>query len=258
MKLPKILGRGLPITMLMATAWTASVLFAAACTGESVPTATPKPTPVPTPTPTLSDVLASAGEKLAAMSTAKFKMVDELESGAKFFGTTFKSMEAEVKAPDSFRMVVEVVAPGFGFVEIEMLAVGEQAFLKLSKDAPWASLPLDQVPFNFAGLGKTLSDLLVTIEDGAITGRESVERAQAIRIEGSLGSEELSNLITSADPGLSVNLTLWIDEAELTLRKIRIAGQIYADDAPETVRVLTIEGIDVPVDIQLPEAASGP
>ena len=246
MNLSRTLRRGWSITVLML----AFLFLAAACGGES--------TPVPTPMPQLSDVLASAGEKLAAMSTAKFKMVDETESGAKFFRTTFKSMEADVKAPDSFRMVVEVVAPGFGFVEIEMVAVGDQAFMKFSKDAPWTPLPLEQVPFNFAGLGMTLRDLLATIEDGTITGRESLRGAQAIRVEGTLGSEELSNLITSVEPGFSVALTLWIDEAEHALRQIRIAGQIYADDAPETVRVLTIEDIDVPVDIQLPEAGSGP
>ena len=246
MNLSRTLRRGWSITVLML----AFLFLAAACGGES--------TPVPTPTPQLSDVLASAGEKLAAMSTAKFKMVDETESGAKFFRTTFKSMEADVKAPDSFRMVVEVVAPGFGFVEIEMVAVGDQAFMKFSKNAPWTPLPLEQVPFNFAGLGMTLRDLLATIEDGTITGRESLRGAQAIRVEGTLVSEELSNLITSVEPGFSVALTLWIDEAEHALRQIRIAGQIYADDAPETVRVLTIEDIDVPVDIQLPEAGSGP
>ena len=109
---------------------------------------------------------------MAAMSTAKFNMVDEKETGAKFFGTTFKRMETEVEAPDSFRMVVDVEAPGFGFVKIEMLAVGDQAYMKLSKDAPWNPLPLDQVPFNFTGLGMTLRDLLTTIKDGAtITGR---------------------------------------------------------------------------------------
>ena len=41
------------------------------------------------------------------------------------------------------------------------------------------------------------------------------------------------------------------------LKQIRIAGQIYNDDAPETVRLLIIEGIDVPVDIQLPDLGSG-
>ena len=51
-------------------------------------------------------------------------MVDESESGAEFFGTMFKSMEAEVASPDSFRMLVSVVAPGLGFVKIEMLGSG--------------------------------------------------------------------------------------------------------------------------------------
>ena len=113
------------------------------------------------------------------MSTAKFSMIDETESGAKFFETTFKSMEAEVKAPDSFRMLVDVVAPGFGFVEIEMLAVGDQAYLKFSEDAPWVPLPLDQVPFNFAGLGTTLRDVLFVIRDslpGGILDRPGSDR----------------------------------------------------------------------------------
>ena len=52
-------------------------------------------------------------------------------------------------------------------------------------------------------------------------------------------------------------LTLWIDEAEHALRQIKIAGQAYDDDAPETIRLLTIVGIDVPVDIQLPDVGSG-
>ena len=253
MNLSKTLRRGLSITVLMM----AFLFLVSACGGESAPTFTPTPTPTPTPL-TLSDLFSSAGEKLAAMSTAKFSMVDELESGAKFLGTTFKRMEAEVEAPDSFRMLADVVAPGFGFMEIEMLAVGDQAYMKLSKDAPWAPLPLDQVPFNFAGLGMTLRDLLSSIEDGAITGRESLLDTQAILVEGTLASEALSDLITSVDPGHSVALTLWFDEAEHTLLQIRIAGQVYDDDAPETIRVLTIEDIDLPVDIQLPEVGSGP
>ena len=202
MNLSKALRRGLSITVLMI----AFLSLVVACGGESTPT--------PTPTPKLSDLLSSAGEKMAAMSTAKFSIVDETESGAKFFGTTFKSMETEVKAPDSFRMLVDVVAPGFGFVQIEMLAVGDQAFMKLSKDAPWVPLPLDQVPFNFAGLGTTLRDLLSRIEDGAITGPESVLDIRAFRVETTIASEELSGLITSVDSGYTVNLTLWIDGSQ--------------------------------------------
>ena len=169
MNLSKIPLRGLSIaTLLMAF-----LLSAASCGGESEPTPA---APDPTPTPALSDVLTKAGERMAAMQSAKFGMVDEKETGAKFFETTFKSMEAEVKAPDSFRMLVDVVSPAFGFIEIEMMAVGDQAFMKFSKDAPWGPLPVDGVPFNFRGLGGTFSDVIHMVRDGdgAITGSESV------------------------------------------------------------------------------------
>lgn len=244
MNLSRTLRRGLSITALMA-----AFLFLAACGTESTPT------PTPTPAPDVNEVLSKAGEKMAAMSSVKFGMVDEKESGAKFFDTTFKSMEGEVEAPESFKMVVKVVAPAFGFVEIEMMAIGEEAYIKFSEDAPWAPLPLDQVPFNFAGMGATLRDLFSTIEEAAITGRESVQGAQTVRVEGNIASEGLADLITSVDPGHAVVLTLWIDEAEHTLRQMRIAGRIYDDDGPETTRLLNIHGIDVPVDIRLPDIA---
>ena len=254
MNMSKAFRRGLSIAVLMM----AFLLLTAACGTESAPTPTPPPPPLPTPTPDLGDLLSRAGKKLDTMTTAKFKMVDETESGAKFFGTTFKSMEAEVQPPNSFRMLVDVVAPGFGFVEIEMIAVGDQAYLKLSKDAPWAPLPLDQVPFNLAGLGTTLRDLLSTIKDAAITGRESVMDTQTVRVEGTVASEDLSDLITSVDSGHAVALTLWIAEADQALQQIRIGGQIYDDDAPDTTRLITIEGINVPVYIQPPDVEPGP
>ena len=121
-------------------------------------------------------------------------------------------------------------------------------------------MPLEQVPFNFAGLGPTLRDVLFMIRDGdgAITGSESVLGAQTIRVEGTVQSEQLSNLITSVDSGHTVTLTLWIDEAEHFLRQLRIAGQLYDDDGPETTRLVTIDGIDVPVEIELPDLGSGP
>ena len=247
MSLSKILLRGLSVTTLLA----AFLFLAASCGGESTPTATPAPV--------LSDVLTSAGEKLAAMSSARFGMVDETESGAEFFGTTFKSMEAEMKPPNSFWMLVDVVSPAFGFVEIEMMGVGEDAFIKFSKEAPWTSLPLDQVPFNFGGLGVNLRDMLFIIRDGdgAITGIESVMGAQTIRVEGTIPSEQLSDLITLADPGHTVVLTLWIDEADHLLRQMRIAGQLFDDDGPETTRLFTIDGIDVLVEIEPPDIGSG-
>ena len=249
MNLLKILGRRLSVAVLAI----GCLFLIAACGGE--PPATVAPTPTPEPELTLNDLLSSAGERLAALSTAKFQMIDEMESGAKFFRTTLKTLDGEVKSPDSVRMLADVEVPALGFAQIEILAVGDLAYMKFSKDAPWAPLPLDQVPFNFRGLGVTLSELLPIMKNVAITGREFAGGAQTIRIDGNVVSEELSNLITSADSGHAITLTLWLDEVDHTLRQIRIVGQVFDDDAPATSRLLTID-IDVPVDIQLPDIDS--
>ena len=255
MRLSTTLIRQLSITLLLI----GSLFLAAACSEEPTPapTTTPTATPVPTPTPSVDDFLAAVGASITGMETAKFGLIDETETGALFLGMTFKSMEAELETPSSVRMVVSVGASGFGFVEIEIIEVEEQAFLKLSEGAPWAPLPPDQVPFDFAGLGVVFATLQDTIQNVAMTGRETLEGNQTIRVEGVIPSEALLPLITSADSGHEVTLTLWIDETELVLRQARLAGQIYDADAPETTRLLTIEDINVPVDIELPDIASG-
>ncbi len=205
----------------------------------------------------VDELVLSVADRLASITSVQLEMIDELESGAQFFGTTFKSMEAEVRSPDRVRMLVEVVVPALGFAEVEILAVDEQAFMKFSRDAPWLPLPLDQVPFDFRAVGVSLSEIVRNITDPSVTGEETVLGRPTIRIEGQVVSDDLAALITSADPGHPVSLTLWVEEADHTLRQLLIAGRLFNDDAPETRRLVIISGIDVPVDIQLPDVASG-
>ena len=202
----------------------------------------------------LDELLASTGQELAAMSSAKFEMIDEMESGAKFLQATLKKVEGEVSNPDSVRLLVGVVT-GLGFAEIEIVAIGEESYVKFSRDAPWTPLPLDQVPFNFVGLGVTLSELLPVMQNATIVGRESIEGARAVRVDGTIVSDELSNLITSVDSGHPIALSLWIEESGHILRRIRIDGQIFDDDAPETIRLINLLDINSPIDIQLPIAS---
>ena len=222
------------------------LMLAAACAADPTPTATP------TPALTAEEALADAAQELAALSTAGFRMIDEMESGAKFFEMTLKEVEGVVETPASFRMTVRLISPALGFAGIEMLAVGESSYIKFSAEAPWVPLPLEQVPFNFGGIGVTLSELMSDVGNPAITGRESVDGVQTVRIDGDIVSEDLSDLITSVDPGHPITLTMWLDEADHTLQRLRIDGKLYNDDAPETTRLIIITDVNQPVDIQLP------
>lgn len=228
-------------------------------TTEATPTATPAPTATqaPTPAPEVEDFLIGVAANIAVLSSVKFGMVDETETGALFFGTTFKSMEAVVETPNNFRMTVDVVAPGFGFVEIEIIKVGDEAVMKFSEDAPWVPLPPEQVPFNFAGLAIVFGNLPNTVQGVDMKGVETLHGEEAVLLEVIVPSDALKELITSADPGNEITLTMWVEESEMVLRQLRIAGQIYDDDAPETTRLITLDDINLPVDIELPDVPSG-
>ena len=245
-----IVGSAIRIPSLAALAM-AFLLLVAACGSDPAPTTTE-----PEPELSLEEVLARTGENLASFSTATFRMIDENETGAKFFGATLKNVDGVVESPDSARIVVEVESPAMGFAEIEIVAVGDVAFMKFSAGAPWNPLPLDQVPFNFVGLGVTLSNLLPLVQDAAIAATESVGGGPALRVDGTLMSEDLSTLITSADTGHPIDLSLWIGEADQVLRQIRIAGQIFDDDGEGTSRLIILSDYDTPVDIQLPDTSA--
>lgn len=210
------------------------------------------PDPTPEPELTLDEVLERTSEHLLSFETARFQMIDEMESGTKFFEQTLKSVDGTVQAPDRTDLLVNVESPVLGFVQIGIIAVGDSAMMQFASGAPWNPLPLDQVPFNFTGLGMTLSDLLPKIQNIEITGRETVNGIETIRIDGDLVSEDLTNLITSADPGNPIDLTVWVDAEDQSLRQIRIVGNVFNDDGPGTSRLIILSEYDEPVDIQLP------
>ena len=238
------------IRALLTTTILGVLLLTTACGSETAPTTSSEPEL------TVEELFAGVGDSLESFSTAKFRMIDELESGTKFFGTTLKNVDGEVQSPDRARMTVEVESPAMGFAEIEIVAGSEEAYVKLFAGASWNPLPLEEVPFNFIGLGSTLSGLLPYVDDPTIVGREALGDAQTVRVEGRLVSEDLTSLITSADPGYEIDLTLWIDQTDYSLWQLRIAGQIFDDDGPETSRLIILSDYDAPVEIQLPDASS--
>lgn len=242
-----LVRRWFPITVLL----TAFALLVAAC-GE-------EPTPTPSSEPELSvdDLLSNGSAELAALVSAKFEMIDELETGSKFFGMTLKGVTGVVKSPASTSILVELVTPSLGFAEIKIVAVGDSAMIKFSEDAPWAPLSASDVPFNFGMMGVTLSEIVSGLRNAESVGQESVAGAQTLVVQGDTMSENLASLITDASEGYPIKLTLWFDAGGHELRQLRIEGQIFDEDAPETSRLITLSDIDVPIDIQLPDTAAG-
>ena len=230
----------------------AAALLVMSCATSS--SATPTPTIKPTPSPSALEILEKANPRMVVLETAHFTMVDEGETKSKFLNFTFQSMEGQVIMPDSFKLKVEVVA-GF-FLEIQIVAAGGQAVISNPfVEDEWKPIDIETLPFNFGNLGRTLVDIIPSIQDPKNTGLVEVDGVPLWQIEGVVPSESLKFLVTEADEGFQVTLRLGIGRDDLLLRRIRIEGQVFKEDSPEIVRVLTIDRFDEPVDIVLPETS---
>ena len=218
----------------------------------SAPAATPKTDPTPTPLP--RQVIEGSAARMMALKTARFNLEQEGKLGALFLGVELQLIEGQVDMPDSFELRVEATATFIrSFIEINLVGVGDQAFISDFIDKnKWIPVPAEQLPFNFADLGRTLSDVMRSVQNPVFVGTDLLDDTPSWRIKGTVLSDDLTGLASGADPGHEVRLEGWIGQADGLLRKLRIEGRIFSADSPDVVRTLNISGFDEPVTISLP------
>ena len=216
-----------------------------------------EPTPTPEPELAYEDILEETDAHLLSFQTARFRLIDEMESGAPFFGQTLQSVDGQVVTPDRAQITASVESI-LGFLEIGIITIGDDAFMQLTSGAAWRPLPPDQLPFNLSNVGRTLSDMLPKIQGGEVIGREIANDAESIKIEGDIVSDDLTGLIPAADPGHPIDLTVWVSAADRSLQQIRIVGAVFDEDAPGTSRLIILSDYDLPVEIDAPPIATEP
>ena len=193
---------------------------------------------------------------MVGLDTVRFSLIHEGDGSSQLFpGVGLTRVEGEVDMPDGFAMSAEAVSlfPR-SFIDIELVVSGDRALMTdfLNREN-WLSLPVETLPFDFADLGRTLGDVMLSMEAPVHVGEESVEGVPCRHISGAVESGRLAALIPGAAEGLPLAADLWIGKDEALLRQVRIQGRILSTDEPDLVRVLTMRDFDRPVEITLPQ-----
>jgi hypothetical protein len=165
-----------------------------------------------------------------------------------------KKATGVVDIPDRLRLTVEaeLAAPRM-FVEINVITIGEEAYMTDFFSGQWRTVPLETLPVNFLDFGQTLADIVDAVAGPSFSGVEEIEGRPYQRITGTVPSEALAALVPGAAEGLEVGLELWLDRESFLLSRVLITGPVLTGDVPETVRLLLIDDFNVPVDITPPE-----
>jgi len=202
--------------------------------------------------------LQQAVDQLLALESASF-VLDHLKGSTVLVpGVLMTKVSGEVSIPDRFRVTVEAESEfPKSYIEISIVTIDDTAYMTDIFSGGWNQISVDSLPFNLLGLGQTLADIVDAIQVPRAIGEERVNGVDTLHIGGSIDSEVLSELVPGAGEGFPVGLELWLDRNQGLLQKVLIVGRVVPTDATDTVRQLTLEDINQPVEIEPPGDTSG-
>ena len=176
--------------------------------GRSTPTPFVPPTPTPTVDTKISQVVARTAKVTKLTFTLKgdpaFKNV-EGTLGSK--GTLSRVTEGMVTVTDTEGTVQEVAG--------------------------------GTLPFDFDGLGATLSAITAAIQEPVEAKSVWVDSLSREGLTGTVLGSDLSALIPTAIADAPVAVSIWFDDRGRIVR-LRIEGKVTPNDPPDAVRVLDL------------------
>lgn len=199
--------------------------------------------------------LREAVRELLALESAAFTL--EHISGSTALIPGFLEMykvSGVVDIPDRFELTVEAetIQPR-SFVEISVVTIDDQAYMTDFMSGKWLQVDPQVLPFTFANFSQTLADIIEAVDVPDLVGAERLGDSETNHIRGRIMSENLGRLVPRAAEGLEVILDLWLEQSTNLLRQVLISGRVVGTDVPGTVRQLTLDDINIPVEISVPK-----
>ncbi len=163
-------------------------------------------------------------------------------------------VSGEVDIPDKFRLKVEaVMLIPRSFVEIGVITIGDQAYMTNPITKEWRQVEPSALPFTLSDISRTLAGIIEAVDEPTLVGLERLGDRDTHHIQGSILSQDLAELVPGAGEGFDVRLGLWLATPGNLLLQVLISGMVVPTDEPDTVRRLTLDDINVPVDISPPK-----
>ena len=225
-------------------------VLAAGCSPAA--TATPTPTPLPLIDP--AEALQRAVTQVLALKSAAFTLEHQIGTTTLFPGLEMSKASGVVDIPEKFSLKVEAQSEfPRSYVEINIVAIGDQAYMTDFVTGQWREVPLASLPVSLGGLGRTLADIIEAVDSPQLAGAEQLRGRDAWRVTGRVRSQDLAPLVPGAADDLDVALELWLDQRDGLLLQALITGAVVPTDVPDAVRLLVLDHFNAPVDITPPE-----
>ena len=237
--------------LLLAIAALTCVLVAVACGTGGVDVDTPSPTPPPDP----SVILQAAADRFQALQFFTFTMTHENGGTPIAFGLLMEDVTGQVVAPD--RLVAEVGAWAGGFFfDVSLIAIGEETWLTNPFTDEFELIERGIVSSALLDPATGISGIIRDAKDPVLEGETSLEGISTYHITSVIDSGQLTSIAPGAEPGLPIDVGIWVGIDDSLVYKIHMFGPMSSDEDPNITRTILPSDFDIPAEIAPPDISS--
>ena len=91
-----------------------------------------------------------------------------------------------------------------------------------------------------------------SLQEVRVVGVEKVGGDNTYLLEGQIDSGVLKAAVPIAEPGLTVNVKVWVGVDDYNIRQVRLEGPFASGEPENIVRILILSNFDEPVSIEPP------
>jgi hypothetical protein len=198
-------------------------------------------------------IMRQAVGQLLALESAEFTLEHLAGTTTLLPGLEMTKAYGVVEIPSKFTVTVEAqLGSPHSYVEIAVVTIDDTAYMTDILSGKWRQVSPDSLPFNVFGLGETLAAVVDSVRDPELVSVDELRGTETYRIRGNIKSQDLASLVPGAGTGFDVGLELWLDRDAGLLHQVLINGKVVPTDVDEAVRRLTLDDINVPVNITAP------
>lgn len=221
--------------------------------GVACGTAEPEtPTLTPPPAPDPVAILQSAADRFEALKFFKFTMLHENGGTPIAFGLVMEDVTGDVAAPDRLQAEIGAFA-GNLFFDVTLVAIGDRTFL--TNPFTKAYEEIDGGIISSALLDPTtgISGIIRDAVEPVLEGEAEMEGVLTYHITSVIDSAQLTSIAPSAEPGLPIDVGIWIGRDDSLVYRIHMVGPMSSDEEPDIARTILPSAFDIPVEIAIPE-----
>ena len=237
--------------LLLAIAALTCVLVAVACGTGGVDVDTPSPTPPPDP----SVILESAADRFEALQFFTFIMTHENGGTPIAFGLLMEDVTGQVAAPDRLKADIGAWAGGF-FFDVSLIAIGEETWLTNPFTDEFEVIERGIVSSALLDPATGISGIIRDAKDPVLEGEASLEGIPTYHITSVIDSGQLTSIAPGAEPGLPIDVGIWVGIDDSLVYKIHMFGPMSSDEDPNITRTILPSDFDIPAEIAPPDISS--